>query len=86
MKYAVIWIPEAETELAEIWLAATDRAVITNTTREIEFLLETNPLLVGESREENHVRVLFIAPLMVGYLADSSNRTVYVFSIRRTIS
>lgn len=77
MKFSVACARAADEELAAIWLAATDRAAISNAAREIEFLLQTTPLECGESRDGN-VRILFIPPLGVRYAVFLDDRRVEI--------
>jgi len=66
MKFTVIWKPKSERGLASIWLTADDRAAVTAAANEIDRLLRSRPLAVGESRSGN-IRVLVIPPLAVHY-------------------
>ena len=66
MKYTVIWRPSAERELARIWNSAENRALVTSAADEVDRLLRSQPLEIGESREDGY-RVLFEPPLGVFY-------------------
>jgi mRNA-degrading endonuclease RelE of RelBE toxin-antitoxin system len=61
MRYSVRWKPNAEQQLAQIWLDATDRPVITKAAHEIDRRLQENPEDEGESRTGDN-RVLFETP------------------------
>jgi len=50
VRYNVNWLPDAEQELAEIWLSAVDRGIVTRTAHTIELLLRHDPDRQGESR------------------------------------
>lgn len=81
MKFTVVWKPAAERQLAEIWLTATDRRVISAATEEIESALATRPEDVGESRPLD-CRIAFVQPLAVTYRVNLADRLVEVASVR----
>ena len=81
MKYAVIWLPDAEQELAAIWLAATDRRVVTRTAYTIDSLLRHDPSSQGESREEDR-RILIALPLCVVFRVLEQAHRVEVIHVR----
>lgn len=66
MKYAVVWSPSAEQELARLWLKATDRSVVTQAAFQIDHLLEAHPGERGESRSAGR-RILIEPPLGVTF-------------------
>jgi hypothetical protein len=77
MKYTVVWRPRAEARLAELWLAATDRAQVAHAADEIERLLRTDP----ETRTTVHVSnkyFLVVRTLGVAYLIREQDRVVEV--------
>lgn len=82
MKYTVLWLPDVERELTEIWLASADRDEISDATSRIESLLRLRPIKEGESRDMNQ-RILFVAPLAVTYEVREADRLVQVTSIWR---
>jgi len=51
MSFSVEWEPEAEQELARIWMAARNPASVTAASDEIDRRLERDPLSEGEARE-----------------------------------
>jgi plasmid stabilization system protein ParE len=77
VNYVVTWLPDAENELAAIWMASSDRNAVTRASAELDRLLAENGPTVGESRPGN-TRVTFVRPLAVLFRADSSVRTVSV--------
>jgi hypothetical protein len=80
MKFTVTWQPAAERALTAMWLAAQDRKSISDAAAEIDRLLESRPMDIGESRELNR-RVAILRPLGVLYEVNPSNRTVKVANI-----
>jgi hypothetical protein len=77
VNYSVIWLPDAENELAAIWVASTDRNAVTKASAELDRLLAENGPNEGESRT-NNTRVTFVRPLAVLFRVDPASRTVTV--------
>jgi plasmid stabilization system protein ParE len=82
MNWAVIWQPTAEDQLAELWMAADDRAALADAADAIDALLRRDPLAQGESRHDN-LRIFLHGPLVVDYEVDASRRLVRVLRVRR---
>ena len=80
MRYTVIWLPDAEQELAAIWLAAMDRRVVTQTAHTIDLLLRHDPVTQGESREEDR-RILIALPFCVVFRVLEQARRVEVIHV-----
>jgi plasmid stabilization system protein ParE len=80
MNYTVVWKPEAERRLAEIWNQATDRNAVARATHVIDTILGSDPEAAGESREEGF-RVLFQRPLGVMFEVSPDDRMVRVVSV-----
>ena len=79
MRYQVVWTTDAENDLANAWLAATDRNSITRAAAEIDAILAKSPNSLGESRTAN-VRITFIPPLAVEFEVLDQQQTVYVIA------
>jgi hypothetical protein len=47
MNYTVIWLPTAEDELADVWLAAADQLAVTQAAHRLELALSRHPLAIG---------------------------------------
>jgi plasmid stabilization system protein ParE len=77
MKWTVTYSPAAQNELAEIWLYTADKSRVARAADDIDRLLRTNPLGVGESRSDDS-RVLVYPPIAVQY-------DVYVDDCRVTV-
>ncbi len=73
----VIWLPDVENELAELWMNSARRQEITRAVFEIDRRLSENGAEEGESRE-SHYRITFEAPLAVVFRVDEENQAVFV--------
>jgi hypothetical protein len=82
MSFSVIWLPEAEDELARIWLDASDRAAVATAANTLDHQLEQDPSDVGESRPDNR-RIAFEKPLIVVFRIDFSATVVKVLRVRK---
>jgi hypothetical protein len=82
MRFTVSWLRSAETELTALWLESEDRSALTTAANEIDRLLRTCPLEVGESREKNR-RMLLVRPLGVQYSVSEDDRVVRVLHVWR---
>lgn len=80
MKWAVIYRPPAQDELANIWLNVSDPQAVADAADEIDRILTNNPLAVGESRGGNS-RIIIQRPLTALYDVYSDDALVEVFAI-----
>ena len=80
MKYIVVWAPSAENRLAQIWLSARIRDLITASAKDLERELEIHPLEMGESREFSR-RIFLAPPLGVLYSVNAGKRSVRVLRV-----
>jgi mRNA-degrading endonuclease RelE of RelBE toxin-antitoxin system len=80
MNYQVVWKPEAERRLTEIWLNATDRQAVTSASSMIDLRLSHDPASQGESREKNQ-RILYVFPLAVIFKVQSRSKIVRVLTV-----
>ena len=80
MRYTVIWVPDAEQELAAIWMAAGDRDAVTAAAHRIDQILRRYPDQKGESRPEGR-RILLEPPLGVLFIVQPLDRIVYVLNV-----
>lgn len=83
MTYVVYWTNEADDQLADLWLKASDRADVTAASHRIEAALSRDPFGVGESREADD-RIAFDPPLVVYYQVKRADNVVWVISVGRT--
>src|SRR5438128_2191559 len=80
MNYTVLWVGEAEQELATLWINEAERAAVTEAAHEIDHRLRSNPDREGESRPHG-LRVLFVAPLAVSFEVRPTDRVVHVLDV-----
>ena len=78
--HTVRWKRTALDRLTEIWLEASDRAMINSAVEEIDRLLALQPRDAGESRSEN-IRIVFCSPLGVFFEIDDAFATVHVLRV-----
>ncbi|MSQ96624.1 MAG: hypothetical protein EXR98_19020 [Gemmataceae bacterium] len=82
MKWTVLWKPDAESDLAELWVNAADKADLTAATNRIDVLLRKDPLQTGEFRADDD-RVHFEPPLVVLFTIDAPDCKVFVERVWR---
>lgn len=82
MTFTVVWVVSGADELAEIWLSAGDRPLITAAARDIDHRLRIQPDAVGESRDGSR-RILIAGPLAVTYEISLDDRIVRVLDVWR---
>jgi hypothetical protein len=85
MKFTVVYLPSAENQLAELWLAADDKDAVRTAADEIDRLLSQRPQDVGEARVSN-LRILIHEPIAVLYDVRDSDRLVKVWAAWRWMS
>jgi hypothetical protein len=78
--FTVVWLDSAASELAEAWLTANNRAVVTAAARNIDQRLRTSPESAGEAREGSR-RILFSGPLAVTFEPSINDRVVRVLDV-----
>jgi hypothetical protein len=85
-RFTVLWRQTALDQLAEIWLAASDRDQVTRAVNAIDSLLSTDPS--GDPTKElaEGLRTVIVLPLRVTYAVQEDDRTVDVAIIRRVFS
>ncbi len=76
--YTVIWQTVAENELAELWLAASDRRAITLAASTLDAALSVRPLRLGESRASSVQRIVYQAPLGIEFEVVEDDKRVIV--------
>lgn len=80
MKFTVIWTPVAERELAELWLAADDKAEVARVSQAVERQLKIDPEHAGESRV-GPIRLLLEPPLGFVFSVSPDDRLVKVVHV-----
>jgi hypothetical protein len=82
MRYTVAWSPDAERDLAEIWLAAGDRAEVTAAGDKIDAALRADAHLQGESRHVA-IRILFMPLLAIDFEVSVEDRIARLLTVWR---
>jgi hypothetical protein len=82
MKFTVIWLPHAQSELARLYNAATDKQAIADAADQLDRVLARSPEVVGESRGIK-LRVTFKEPLGILYEISEADRKVQVIHVWR---
>jgi len=81
-RFTVTWSSEAEDELVELWLNASDRNEISASVQAIDLALGSDAASKGEAVAEG-LRSFNAPPLRVLFVARESDRVVNVALIRR---
>jgi mRNA-degrading endonuclease RelE of RelBE toxin-antitoxin system len=81
-RYTVTWHPEAEDELAELWISAEDQDQITAAVQAIDTALRSDASAKREAVAEN-LRAFHAPPLRVLFVARESDCVVQIEMIRR---
>jgi hypothetical protein len=76
MSYAVIWTPEAEDQLAAVWMAAANPGAVTRAVERAKLLLANDPLNCGTDFYGD--RLLTSVPLHIVYVVHPPARAVTV--------
>ena len=84
MRFTVLWTPAAESQLAALWLIASDQLAVTMAANTIDRRLARNPESQGEALFDT-VRLMAIAPLAVEFEVLDADRLVYVLSVWRVV-
>ena len=81
MAWTILWLPDAEKELADVWVASNDRARVTLAADQIDKKLKRNPADAGESRSTGR-RILIVPPLVATFRMLVDDRLVQVVNVR----
>ena len=79
-RYTVTWVPNAQDELAQIWLDAPDRQAVTAATHRIDRELAEDAPTKGTEVSEG-LRELIVPPLKVLFTASEADRLVVVAKV-----
>jgi hypothetical protein len=80
MSYTVTWHPDAEDELADLWMRSADRHAVNVAARRPDQILINDPLSVGESRR-GVSRIAFEDPLGIIFDVFEDDRLVTVLHV-----
>jgi hypothetical protein len=81
MNYRVSWKRVARDQLADLWVAATDRNAVTRAANTLDSMLARDPLNYGESRSGSR-RIVVEPPVVAVFKIDPALRKVTVLSVR----
>lgn len=81
MKWTVTYSPDAQDDLAEIWMYTGDKPAVARAADEIDRLLAHDPLQVGESRA-GITRIVMQPPLAAQFDVHVDDFLVVVVAIR----
>jgi hypothetical protein len=81
VRYDVVWAPEAEDELAALWLASTDRPAFSRAVAAVEAALERQPLYLGTPLRSSVQRFLWNLPVGVEFEVVEDDKRVIVLNI-----
>jgi hypothetical protein len=79
--YDVVWTPEAESDLAAIWLTAPDPGAISAASHLIDRELGRSPLTCGRPRTSSVNRVATAPPLGVTFEVIEDDKRVLVQAV-----
>ncbi len=80
MKFSVVWQPDAEAQLAELWERSADRAALASAANHIERVLRSYPERVGEDRFDDD-RIMFEELLGLVFRLILEDRLVQVLRV-----
>lgn len=80
MRYTVVYDPDPEAHLANLWISAADRAAFSAASNTMDRLLKFRPLELAEPRGDGSRR-LVVAPLAVIYQVRPDDRIVRVVQV-----
>ena len=78
-RFRVTWHPDARNELAQIWLAAEDRAAVADAANRIDTVLGDDPEAAGDDFYGD--RILVERPLAVTFVVRPDDRWVQVLQV-----
>ena len=80
-RYTVVWLEDAQDELAQIWLDAEDRQAVTQASADIDPTLAVDPESKGDHLAEGLWR-LRMPPLEVAFTIREQDRTVEISNVK----
>lgn len=80
-RYTVVWHPDAQDELAELWMHGHDRNAVAAAADRIDVELSEDAATKGVHVAEG-LRALYIAPLRILFAVVEDDRVVEVLRVR----
>jgi mRNA-degrading endonuclease RelE of RelBE toxin-antitoxin system len=81
-RFTVVWFSDAQDDLANLWMNATDRSAVARSADEIDLRLAHDPISAVEEEHEG-LCSLRVGPLVIQYSFDESDRRVTVWTVRQ---
>jgi hypothetical protein len=81
LNYTIAMTDEADDDLADVWMSASDPWAINSAMNDAERILSMNPLSSSESLSEG-LRRLKLAPILLYFRVDLPRRIVEISNIR----
>ncbi|MCI0365831.1 MAG: type II toxin-antitoxin system RelE/ParE family toxin [Phycisphaerales bacterium] len=78
MRYRVIFSPQADRDLVDLWLESDEQRAITEAVDDLVRRLEANPMQVGESRREMR-RIALQWPVGIEFDINESSQEVHIY-------
>jgi plasmid stabilization system protein ParE len=82
MRCTVVWLEDAQSDLAHIWLSEVDRNLVNLAAAAIDQELAIDPSTKGVEVSEG-LRAYFAPPLRILYLVREQDRIVEVLRVKR---
>jgi hypothetical protein len=83
-RFTLEWLPEAENDLARIWMNSSDPMSVNRAQIEIDRCLVNDPTYFGQDMSEGLWRIV-IPPIAVCYTVDAVARHVKVSNVFPTV-
>jgi hypothetical protein len=80
VKYRVVWRKGARNQLAEIWIASTNRAAVSAAAHRADQILARDPMGCSESRDRGR-RVVAVPPLALFFRIIEDDKKVIVVKV-----
>jgi hypothetical protein len=80
MIFTVVWMPNSEERLADVWLNAPDRRAVTRSAHRIDELLRVDPQDQGDHLFDT-VRAMIVGALGVEFEVIEEDRLVRILSV-----
>jgi mRNA-degrading endonuclease RelE of RelBE toxin-antitoxin system len=80
MNYTVVWKPDAENELVDLWTKTDDRRELAAAADRLEQALASHPVRIGEAAH-GITRIAFGGPIGVVYDVSEPDRLVTVLQL-----
>lgn len=82
MSYQIVWADGLIKKLADAWevMSPSERRELTDALHMMDQQLQNDPLVTGESRDQEHVRFLIQPPLAIWFRVNERLRIAQIFA------